>query len=221
MKSDNTSVGNKTEGQQQKKQARNYWPKKYSQPKAPAVIKKESKELTVKEKPKNQPKGQAPAQKEAPAKAKTAPKAQGRPKTTQRRNTGTVKIIPLGGLGQIGMNITAFEYNNNILIVDCGVAFPDDEMLGIDLVIPDVTYLKENAKKIKGLVITHGHEDHIGAIPYIEKQLNIPVYATKLTMGLIDNKLKEHGLLKQVKKTVVKHGDVIKLGVFTDRKSVV
>lgn len=228
MKSDNTSVSNKTEGQQQKKQSKNFWPKKYSQPKTPAVIPNESKELTVKAKPQ---KKEAAPKKTAPAKAKAAPKtqaaakktqtktaapkAQGRPRTTQRRNTGTVKIIPLGGLGQIGMNITAFEYNNNILIVDCGVAFPDDEMLGIDLVIPDVTYLKENAKKIKGLVITHGHEDHIGAIPYIEKQLNIPVYATKLTMGLIDNKLKEHGLLKQVKKTVVKHGDVIKLGVFT------
>lgn len=230
MKSDNTSVSNKTEGQSQKKQSRNYWPKKYSQPKTPAVIPNESKELTVKAKPQNQQKKEAAPKKTAPAKAKTAaktqgtakpknqssaPKAQARPRTAQRRNTGTVKIIPLGGLGQIGMNITAFEYNNSILIVDCGVAFPDDEMLGIDLVIPDVTYLKENAKKIKGLVITHGHEDHIGAIPYIEKQLNIPVYATKLTMGLIDNKLKEHGLLKQVKKTVVKHGDVIKLGVFT------
>ena len=151
MKSDNTSVGNKTEGQQQKKQSKNFWPKKYSQPKTPAVIPNESKELAVRAKP--QKKETAP-KKTAPAKAKAAPKktqtktqtaaskAQGRPRTAQRRNTGTVKIIPLGGLGQIGMNITAFEYNNNILIVDCGVAFPDDEMLGIDLVIPDVTYLK-------------------------------------------------------------------------------
>lgn len=130
------------------------------------------------------------------------------------KKIGAIKVIPLGGLGQIGMNITAFEYNNNILIVDCGIAFPDDDMLGIDLVIPDITYLKENAGKIKGLVITHGHEDHIGGIPYLEKELNIPVYATKLTMGLIDKKLKEHGLLKQVQRNVVSFGDNIKLGNF-------
>lgn len=107
-----------------------------------------------------------------------------------RRKPSSVKIIPLGGLGQIGMNITAFECNNQILIVDCGLAFPDEDMLGIDLVIPDITYLKDNASKIRGLVITHGHEDHIGAIPYFEKELNVPIYATKLTMALIENKLK-------------------------------
>ena len=112
-----------------------------------------------------------------------------------RRKPSSVKIIPLGGLGQIGMNITAFECNNQILIVDCGLAFPDEDMLGIDLVIPDITYLKDNASKIRGLVITHGHEDHIGAIPYFEKELNVPIYATKLTMALIENKLKEHGIL--------------------------
>ena len=117
----------------------------------------------------------------------------------KKLNSDAVKIIPLGGLEQIGMNITAIEYEDSIIVIDCGLAFPEDDMLGIDLVIPDVTYLKENADKVKGLVVTHGHEDHIGAIPYIEKELNMPIYATKLTMGLIENKLKEylHGHLKE------------------------
>lgn len=125
-----------------------------------------------------------------------------------------VKIIPLGGLEQIGMNITAFEYEDSIVVVDCGLSFPEDDMLGIDLVIPDITYLKENAHKVKGLVITHGHEDHIGAIPFVEKELNVPIYATKLTMGIIENKLKEHNLMKTVKRKVVKYGQYINLGCF-------
>ena len=128
--------------------------------------------------------------------------------------TKPVKIIPLGGLEQIGMNITAIEYEDTIVVVDCGLSFPDDEMLGIDLVIPDVTYLKENADKVKGLVITHGHEDHIGAIPYVEKEINMPIYATKLTMGIIEGKLKEHNLLQNIKRKVVKHGQIINLGCF-------
>lgn len=115
-------------------------------------------------------------------------------------NKEKVKIIPLGGLEQIGMNITAFEYEDTIVVVDCGLAFPDDEMLGIDLVIPDVTYLKDNIEKVKGFVITHGHEDHIGALPYILTELNVPVYATKLTLGIIEGKLKEHNLTKSVKR---------------------
>ena len=125
-----------------------------------------------------------------------------------------VKVIPWGGMEQIGMNITAFEYEDSIIVVDCGLAFPNEEMLGIDLVIPDISYLKENADKVKGLIITHGHEDHIGAIPYALKELNMPIYATKLTMGLIDNKLKEHGLTRSIKKKVVKHGQSINLGCF-------
>ncbi len=133
---------------------------------------------------------------------------------TQKEKAPSVKIIPLGGLEQIGMNITAIEYEDTIVVIDCGLAFPEEDMLGIDLVIPDITYLKENAEKVKGLVVTHGHEDHIGAIPYIEKELNIPVYATKLTMGLIDNKLREHNLLNNVKRKVVKHGQTINLGCF-------
>ncbi len=126
----------------------------------------------------------------------------------------SLKIIPLGGLEQIGMNITAFEYGDNIVVVDCGLSFPEDDMLGVDLVIPDVTYLKDNIDKVKGFVITHGHEDHIGAIPYVLKEVNAPIYATKLTMGLIENKLKEHTMPKPVKRKVVKYGQSINLGCF-------
>lgn len=129
-------------------------------------------------------------------------------------NNSKLKIIPLGGLEQIGMNITAFEFEDSIVVVDCGLSFPEDDMLGIDLVIPDIAYLKENVEKVKGFVITHGHEDHIGALPYVLKELNVPIYGTKLTLGLIDNKLKEHGLLKAVKRKVVRHGQSINLGSF-------
>lgn len=129
-------------------------------------------------------------------------------------STEKVKIIPLGGLEQIGMNITAFEYGDSIVVVDCGLAFPDDEMLGIDLVIPDITYLKDNIEKVKGFVITHGHEDHIGALPYVLSEINVPVYATKLTLGIIEGKLKEHNLTKSVKRKVVKYGQSINLGDF-------
>ncbi|MCM1273321.1 MAG: ribonuclease J [Clostridium sp.] len=125
-----------------------------------------------------------------------------------------VKIIPLGGLEQIGMNITAIEYEDSIIVIDCGLSFPEDEMLGIDLVIPDVTYLKENAEKVKGLVVTHGHEDHIGAIPYVENEINMPIYATKLTMGLIEHKLREHENINNVKRKIVTHGQIINLGCF-------
>ena len=124
-------------------------------------------------------------------------------KKTEKQNTGKLKIIPLGGLEQIGMNITAFEYEDSIIVVDCGLSFPEDDMLGIDLVIPDITYLKENIDKVKGFFITHGHEDHIGAIPYVLKEINVPIYATKLTIGIIDRKLEEHGMLKTVKRKVV------------------
>ena len=129
-------------------------------------------------------------------------------------NHNKVKIIPLGGLEQIGMNMTAFEYEDSIIVVDCGMAFPSDDMLGIDLVIPDVSYLKNNIDKVKGFVITHGHEDHIGALPYVLKMVNAPVYATKLTMGLIDHKLEENNMLRSVKRKVVKHGQSINLGCF-------
>jgi ribonuclease J len=129
-------------------------------------------------------------------------------------NTSKLKIIPLGGLEQIGMNMTAFEYEDSIVVVDCGLSFPDDDMLGIDLVIPDITYLKDNYDKVKGFAITHGHEDHIGAIPYVLKDINVPIYATKLTMGLIESKLVEHDMDKKVKRKVVKYGQSINLGCF-------
>ena len=112
-------------------------------------------------------------------------------------NHNKVKIIPLGGLEQIGMNMTAFEYEDSIIVVDCGMAFPSDDMLGIDLVIPDVSYLKNNIDKVKGFVITHGHEDHIGALPYVLRDVPAPVYGTKLTIGLIENKLKEHNMIER------------------------
>ena len=129
-------------------------------------------------------------------------------------NTSKLQVIPLGGLEQIGMNITAFRYEDSIIVVDCGLSFPDDDMLGIDLVIPDITYLQENFDLVKGFVITHGHEDHIGALPYVLHELNVPVYATRLTMGIIEHKLEEHNLLKKTRRKVVKFGQSINLGQF-------
>ena len=123
-----------------------------------------------------------------------------------------LKIIPLGGLQEIGKNITVFEYEEDIVVVDCGLAFPEDDMLGIDLVIPDFTYLEKNKEKIRGVVITHGHEDHIGSIPYLLQKINVPIYATKLTAGLISHKLEEHRLLKSTKLKVVNQGQTITLG---------
>ena len=125
-----------------------------------------------------------------------------------------LRIIPLGGLEAIGMNITAFEYEDSIIVVDCGLSFPEDDMLGIDLVIPDITYLKDNIEKVKGFFITHGHEDHIGALPYVLREINVPIYSTKLTNGIIEHKLKEHNMLSKVKRKVVKYGQHINLGCF-------
>lgn len=132
----------------------------------------------------------------------------------KKEKTAKLKIIPLGGLEQIGMNITAFEYEDSIIVVDCGLSFPEDDMYGIDLVIPDISYLRDNIEKVKGFFITHGHEDHIGAIPYVLREINVPIYATKLTNGIIEHKLREHNMLTKVKRKVVKHGQHINLGCF-------
>lgn len=132
----------------------------------------------------------------------------------KKENNGKLRIIPLGGLEKIGMNITAFEYGDSIVVVDCGLAFPEDDMLGIDLVIPDITYLKDNIQKVKGFVITHGHEDHIGALSYVLREMNLPIYATKLTMGIIEKKLTEHNLLRSTRRKVVRFGQSINLGQF-------
>lgn len=135
-------------------------------------------------------------------------------KGNRKNASGKLKIIPLGGLEQIGMNITAFEYEDSIIVVDCGLSFPADDMLGVDLVIPDVTYLQDNIDRVKGFIITHGHEDHIGALPYVLKMVNVPIYATKLTMGIIEHKLTEHGLMDVTKRKVVRFGDSVNLGYF-------
>lgn len=132
----------------------------------------------------------------------------------KKENTGSVKIIPLGGLEQIGMNMTAFMYEDEIVVVDCGLSFPDDDMLGVDLVIPDVTFLKDNIDKVKGFVVTHGHEDHIGAFPYVIKDVNKPIYATKLTMGIIETKFREYNLIATTKRKIVNYGQSIILGKF-------
>ncbi len=137
-------------------------------------------------------------------------------KTTAKRSNqkagSKLKVIPLGGLHEIGKNITAFEYEDEILIVDCGVAFPEDDMLGIDLVIPDFSYLVKNREKVLGVVLTHGHEDHIGSLPYFLKELNVPIYGTKLTIGLVETKLKEHNILNSVQRYNVNAGETIKIG---------
>lgn len=154
-----------------------------------------------------------PAQEAAPNAAKpknTRPRTQGRRKKDGKKPL--VRIIPLGGLNEIGKNMTVYECGNDMFIVDCGLAFPDETMLGIDIVIPDFTYVVQNKEKIRGVFITHGHEDHIGGIPYLMKEIDAPLYATKLTLGLIKNKLKEHGLSNQVKMMEVKPGDTIKAG---------
>ena len=130
-------------------------------------------------------------------------------KKTENSTGSRLKIIPLGGLELIGMNITAFEYEDSIIVVDCGLSFPEEDMLGIDLVIPDVTYLKDNIEKVKAFIITHGHEDHIGALPYILKEINIPIYATKLTMGIIEHRLQEHRLMDITKRKVMQFGEAM------------
>ena len=155
----------------------------------------------------------APTEKE-PASAKTAGR-QGKKKYKSGQSQETLRIIPLGGLGEIGKNLTVYEFGKDIIVVDCGMGFPDDEMYGVDVVIPDITYLEENADRIRGIFLTHGHEDHIGAIPYVLRKINPVIYATRLTAGLIKIKLEEHKLLKQAKIQTVEAGMTIKAGCFS------
>ncbi len=147
--------------------------------------------------------------------ARRAKKEPAEAKLTKKESTSPLKVIPLGGVDGIGKNITVFEYKNDIIVVDCGLAFPEDTMPGVDLVIPDITYLEENASKIRGIVLTHGHEDHIGAVPYFLKKINVPVYGTRLTLGILEGKLREHDLLQTTKLFEQNAGDVVKLGAFS------
>ena len=186
--------------------------KSREQPKAPAKRQPEQKQLSSK---KRSGQNAAPQQHFDTEKENAfgGKRRRGRPPLAAKNPP--LKIIPLGGLGEIGKNMTVYEYENEIIIVDCGMAFPDDEMLGVDLVIPDFTYLEENKDKIKGLFITHGHEDHIGAVPYLLQKLNIPVFATRFSMALIEMKLAEKGLLGNAKLTVVKPGETVSAGIMS------
>ena len=147
--------------------------------------------------------------------ARKTKKAAGEKNQTKKDAGSPLRIIPLGGVDGIGKNMTVFEYDDDIIIIDCGLAFPEDSMPGVDLVIPDTTYLEENAGKIRGLFLTHGHEDHIGAVPYLLKKLNVPVYGTRLTLGILEGKLSEHDLLSTAQLIEKKAGDVVKAGIFS------
>ena len=129
--------------------------------------------------------------------------------------TSKLKIIPLGGLGEIGKNMTVIEFGNDLILIDCGMGFPDEDMYGIDVVLPDITYLRNNASRIRGMIITHGHEDHIGAVPYVLKELDIPIYTTPLTAALIELKLEEHDLLYNTQIFTKKAGSVFRIGCFS------
>ncbi|MBQ6815928.1 MAG: ribonuclease J, partial [Clostridia bacterium] len=156
-----------------------------------------------------------PQKRNTKAPQKKQPAAKNKTNRVNKTNVKPLRIIPLGGLDEIGKNITLYEYGEDMFLVDCGMSFPDEEMPGIDIVIPDFNYVIKNKDKIKGLVLTHGHEDHIGGIPYLLKNFNLPIYGTRLTLGLVEGKLKEHGLAAGAKLNTVKPGDIIKLGAFS------
>ena len=215
----NTKADEEATKEAEEKKAESKTVRKTATRKTKAADTKTDAAVNEKKETEKKPKYVAPADKKVPSLAEqvssilmenTAKKRRGRTKKSNKK----VKIIPLGGLEQIGMNITAFEYDDSIIVVDCGLAFPSDDMLGIDLVIPDISYLKDNYLKVKGFVITHGHEDHIGALPYILKQLNVPVYGTRLTCALIERKLKEHQIDNVCRLNIVKYGETIGLGDF-------
>ena len=173
----------------------------------PRAIQKETKKKTL-----SAPKSEKQRPKAAVKESKGEKlQKQGKP----LKDKGRIRIIPLGGLQEIGKNLTVIEYENDMIVVDCGLAFPEEDMLGVDLVIPDITYLENNREKIRGIVLTHGHEDHIGAIPYVLRQINPPIYGTKLTLGIIKNKLSEHMLPYEPDLRCVEAGDTVKLGVFS------
>ena len=224
-KTENNTGENREEGTKMARRPQNRRPRRVPRvPKAVMAEEKEENGSRETAEPKTEEKRKAPARGRQQGTKRSFPavKEAGEKRAPLRKPTrnsqkeakSKLKIIPLGGLEQIGMNITAFEYEDSIIVVDCGLAFPGDDMLGIDLVIPDVSYLKQNIDKVKGFVITHGHEDHIGALPYILQQVNVPVYGTKLTIALIEHKLKEHNLLKNTKRKVMKHGQSVNLGCF-------
>ena len=201
-KDNNVKNEKKSANAQDKKKSKNVQQNKKQQPK---------KQTSVKSQNKNTRKASVNQQKKTPASTEKSKKKNSR----NKKNVRPIKIAFLGGLNEVGKNITLFQYNEDILIVDSGLAFPDEDMPGIDLVIPDFTYLEKNADKIKGICITHGHEDHIGSLAYLLKRVNIPVYSTRLTNGLIEGKLKEHNLLSSSKLNVVKAGDSVNIGEFT------
>lgn len=194
---------------QKEKRTSNTKKRSVPKPQAETTDKKKNTQANYAKKRANQPR----QSKQNTSKNATQRKPQNR--TNTRKNTKPVNIIPLGGLDEIGKNITLYEYGNDMFLVDCGMSFPDEETPGIDIVIPDFTYVLANKDKIKGLVLTHGHEDHIGAIPYLLKNFNLPIYGTRLTLGLVETKLKEHNLLSSAKLNVVKPGDIVKFGAFT------
>ncbi len=211
-KKDSMTAGRPRKRTETKQEGRTRDVKKSS---APAGKAGESPETRSQSRTKDQGKTQGRTAQSGQRSKAPAKKTRGFLKRGQKKAAEHVKIIPLGGLEEIGMNITAFEYGEDIIVVDCGMSFPEEEMLGIDLVIPDITYLRENESKVKAFFITHGHEDHIGALPYVLRNLNLPVYSTRLTIALISNKLREAGLLESAKLNVVQHGDVIKAGAFS------